>query len=74
MRESAQAIGSRQVQVKQQQVGVWVLLESVKQRGDRIRVYELAVRTGSCKGALESRAEQRVVINDDNFVAQLTLL
>ncbi len=70
MRKSAQAVGSRQVQVKQQQVDVRVLLHSVKQGSDRIGIDELAVRAGCRKGALERRAEQRVVIDDENFVAQ----
>src|ERR1700722_6080180 len=48
-----------------------MLLEGVKQAGDTIGLQELAVGAGCRNGTLERRTEQRVVIDDEDFVVHL---
>ena len=68
MRQSAESVGTRQVEVEKQQISVWMLLEGIKQAGNAIGLEELTVSAGCRDGALECRSEQRVIIDDEDFV------
>jgi hypothetical protein len=48
-----------------------MLLEGVKQAGNTIGLQELTVGAGCRNGTLERRTEQRVVIDDEDFVVHL---
>jgi len=68
MRERAEAVRARQVQVQQQQIGVWMLLEGIEQAGNAIGLQELTVGAGRSNGAPQRRAEQRMVIDNEDFI------
>ncbi len=46
-----------------------MLLRVCKQACNTVGLQELAVRAGCRNGALERRAEQRVIIDDEDFVS-----
>jgi hypothetical protein len=71
MRQGTEAVGARQVQIQKQQIGVRVLLEDVEQAGDAVGLQKFTVRAGCRNGALKRRTEQRMVIDDEDFVVHL---
>ena len=71
MRQGAEAVGTRHIQIQQQQIGARMLLEGVKQAGDAIGFEELAVGAALRDGAPERGAEQRMIIDNEDFVVHL---
>jgi hypothetical protein len=68
--EGAEAVRARQIQVQQQQVGVRLVLQRVEPGRDAIGLEKLA---GGARGAHrtpQSRAEQRMVVDDDDPVGR----
>jgi hypothetical protein len=71
MRQNAEAVRARKLQVQQQQIGVRTPFEGVKQACHAIGLEELAIFAGGRDSAPERCAVQRMVIDDEDFVVHL---
>jgi hypothetical protein len=68
VRECTEAEGARQIQVQQQQVDLRMPFEGLEQPRDAVGFENSQSGAGRRNGALQRRAEQRMVIDDEDFV------
>jgi hypothetical protein len=68
VRQGAETVSTRQVQIEKQQIGARVVFQDSEQSGDILRFKCLALRTRRSDCAAQRVAIQRVIINDENFV------
>src|ERR1700722_2011046 len=69
MRQRTETIGTGQIQIQQQQIRARMLLEDVEQARDTVGLVELAIGAGCRDRAPQCGAIQRMIVDDEDFVA-----
>src|ERR1700722_11314134 len=69
MRQRTETIGAGQIQIQQQQVRARMPLKDIEQACDTVSLVELAVGAGRRDRAPQRGAIQRMIVDDEDFVA-----
>jgi hypothetical protein len=71
--QGAEAVRTRQIQIEEQQIGARTKFQGVEQPGDALGLEGLALRACGSDGAAQRVAIERVIINDENFVLDVSV-
>lgn len=73
VRQGAEAVRTGQIQIEEQQIGARMKFQRVEQPCDALGLEGLALRTCRGNGAAQRVAIQRVIIDDENFVFDVSV-